>query len=875
MCLIVAGVAAALFISRGHHHPKAKKSKKRVKIAHAATPLPENPAPLFPPDTPIPDFRPLSPEQTLATFQTEPGLKVELVASEPLISAPVAIQWDASGRLWVVEMDGFMPTEDGSGETEASGRIVILEDTDGDGRMDRRTVFLDSLVLPRAISLRGNGALVAEPPRLWWCPDENGDLRADEKISLAENYAVGTNPEHLPNGLLLAMDNWIYSAKSNRRYRFTPAGELLAEATLYRGQWGISQDDIGRLYYNYNQDQLRADLLPASYLARNTHARALGANIVNTPIALDQRVYPGGPTPGVNREGELANGRLAHFTSACGPLIYRGDALGAEYRGNSFICEPAGNLVKRNIHKETGRQITAEDAHPGMEFLFSSSERFRPVNLANGPDGALYVVDMSRGIVAHSTYLTPWLRVQIALRDLSSATRHGRIWRVTRASHKESAPEPLLATATPPELVAALESENGWRRDTAQRLLVEQHNPASLPRLKNAVLHSPAALARLHALWTLEGIEELSSELLLQALTDPAPPVTSAAIRLSEPFLATQPALIEKVTQLALKGRLPVRIQAILTLGELQTPEALATILTSLADLAKEPLARAAAVSGLRGRELAALRYIAESPEWKERAAGRPLVIAILAACVREGGNLGQVAELLSAMAEPSRMRDGWQVWKCRAALAGMAGTSHRKGALPPPQVIPGAETFPMHFDAEPTALGALTASTDEEIRALALEIASKSLWPGKPGAPAALPPALLSEAEQRILARGMADYQVTCAGCHQPSGEGQPGLAPPLARSAWVTGSIQRLGRIALHGLSGPITVRDEQYNLEMPPIGASLTDEQVAGILSYIRQSWGNSAPLVAAHELAEIRRLGAFRGVGWTSEELLQYQ
>ena len=489
----------------------------------------------FPAHLTIPEATILTPEETLKTIRVPEGYKVEIVASEPLISTPVAMQFDPAGRLWVVEMNGYMPDLSAKGEDAPVGRVVVLEDTDGDGRMDKSTVFLDKLVMPRAISLRKGGALIAEPPSVYWCPDENGDLVADKKEVVIPAYTAGGNPEHMPNGLLLAMDNWIYNAKSAKRYRFLQSGELKSDTSVFRGQWGISQDDFGRLYYNYNSDQLRADLLPASYLMRNPSLKSPEG--VNIQIAKSQKVWPARVTPGVNRgyrKGGLIEGKLAEFTAACGPLVYRGDAM-PELRGNSFVCETSANLVKRNVHTEKGGYITAKSATEGTEFLASTSERFRPVNMADGPDGALYCVDIARGLVQHITYVTPWLRRQIIERKLEQPIDQGRIWRIVPAKGAARQPALNLAKATPEQLVGALSDPNGWTRDTAQRLLVEQGASAPVAALEKTAKSADQPLAHLHALWTLEGLEKLTSPVAVAALGDADPKVRAAAIRLSEP----------------------------------------------------------------------------------------------------------------------------------------------------------------------------------------------------------------------------------------------------------------------------------------------------------------------------------------------------
>ena len=209
-----------------------------------------------------------TPAQELATFQVEPGMKVQLVASEPMVQDPVIINFDEDGRLWVVEMRGFMPTIDGDGETERVGRLSVLEDKNGDGKMDISTVFLDKLVMPRAMALVPGGVLIAENGALWFAKDADGNLKADSKILIDSTYSRNGLPEHTDNGLWRGMDNWYYNAKSRLRYRLEE-GKWLRDSTEFRGQWGMSHDDEGRLHYNYNWSQLHADLIPPNYLSKN------------------------------------------------------------------------------------------------------------------------------------------------------------------------------------------------------------------------------------------------------------------------------------------------------------------------------------------------------------------------------------------------------------------------------------------------------------------------------------------------------------------------------------------------------------------------------------------------------------------------------
>ncbi|MBX3254060.1 MAG: c-type cytochrome [Chitinophagaceae bacterium] len=456
----------------------------------------------------------LSPEASLQQMKTEDGFEVKLVCAEPLISSPVAMLFDEKARIWAVEMIGYMPDTTGAGEETANGKIVILEDKDGDGVYDTRKIFMDSLVLPRAICFVEGGLLVAEPPRLWYVQVDND--KAGKKIMIDSAYAEGGNVEHQPNGLFRAMDNWIYSAKSAKRYR--KAGDnWLIEKTHFRGQWGISQDDFGRLFYNNNSQNLIGDYFLPGLGRNNINQKKVAGYDVD--IVKDNRVYPVRPTPGVNR-GYMKDvlddsSRLLNFTAACGPVIYRGGLFGEAYYQNAFVAEPSANLIKRNILVQNGFVISGSQAYRGKEFLASYDERFRPVSLYNGPDGALYIADMYRGIIQHKTYLTPYLKNEINKRSLTLPLNCGRIYKVVPVGkHAENVRLP----GDPQSLVALLQSPDGWVRDKAQQMLVDGKFGDAVPLLKENVQFSSSRNVILHSLWTLEGLNALNSNDILLLL---------------------------------------------------------------------------------------------------------------------------------------------------------------------------------------------------------------------------------------------------------------------------------------------------------------------------------------------------------------------
>ena len=458
---------------------------------------------------------------------------MEMVASEPLLTAPVAIDFDTKGRIWVAEMAGFMVNLEGDGEDLPSGSIKILEDLDNDGVMDHAKTFLDSLVMPRALALVYGGLLYAESPNLYFV--EIKDDKPVNRVLVDSLYATVGNPEHQPNGLMMNLDNWIYNAKSNFRYQ-RKDGVWKKEPTTNRGQWGISHDNFGRLYYNNNSTQLLGDHILPNRLVRNKYF--IPRKGVDETLTKDNRVYPL-HAASVNRgyeEGVLnQDSLLVNVTAACGPLVYRGGMFPADYDQNVFVCVPEANLIKRNILSFYGDRVEAKQAWQGKEFLASTDEGFRPVNLSNGPDGNMYVVDMHRGVIQHYAFLSPYLKKISAEKKLDTILDYGRILRV-RSKDKLAREIPDLETLPAPRLLDFLKDSNGWIRDRAQQYLIHKNDKGVLPGLKEMALDNKSPLAQLHALYVLKGLNVLSFDFLQQLAISGGPEATAHALVLMEDY---------------------------------------------------------------------------------------------------------------------------------------------------------------------------------------------------------------------------------------------------------------------------------------------------------------------------------------------------
>ncbi|HDZ06660.1 hypothetical protein LCGC14_0190240 [marine sediment metagenome] len=470
---------------------------------------------------------------SLDSYKVEDGFSLEVIAAEPLLKAPVAIDFDAKGRIWVAQMPGYMNDLQGSGEEDPSGSIVILEDLDEDGIADHSKVFIDSLVMPRALAHVYGGLLYAEPPYLWFV-----DIKDDKpvnKIMVDSIYAVEGNPEHQPNGLELNIDNWIYNAKSNFRYR-RKAGVWEKEPTTFRGQWGITHDNFGRLYYNDNSRILLGDYaLPNTFINNKyfTPKSSLDKLLTN-----DQRVYPvfaGSVNRGYAKGVLNADSILVNATAACSPLVYRGGEFTGSYDENVFICIPEGNLIKRALLNFTGDSVIAKQAWQGKEFITSTDEGFRPVSLKNGPEGSMYIVDMHRGMIGHHAYMSPYLRDNAKAKELDTIINFGRILKVAHENSKTDKIRDFNALSGS-ELVTLLSNENGWVRDRAQHFLIFKELKSSIEEVKEVALNSKNQWSQIHALYVLEGLDALTFDFLTTIIDKSNSQVASHGLVLLKEF---------------------------------------------------------------------------------------------------------------------------------------------------------------------------------------------------------------------------------------------------------------------------------------------------------------------------------------------------
>ena len=550
-----------------------------------------NPRPVF---NPNPTAVYLSPEESMKNMHLPKGYHLELVASEPMIQQPVAIAWDGNAKMYVAEMLTYMQDADANGEQEPRSRISLLEDTNNDGKMDKSSVFIDSLLLPRMIQCVGNELLINETNSLniFSYKDNNKDGRADEKNLVYKNDQYnfnGANMEHQRSGLDWNLDNWMYITYDRVRFRYTNGAMQVDTITSGAGgQWGLTHDNYGRLFYSSAGGETPA----LGFQINPVYGRLDFADQLSAEF---QEVWPIIATPDVQGgPGRLRpNVTLNHFTASCGQSIFRGDRLPHDLIGDYIVCEPVGRIIRRAKLIDRKGKVVLQNAYDRQEFISSSDMNFRPVNTATGPDGNLYIVDMHRGIIQQGNWTKPgsFLRHKIDSLGLAENIGHGRIYRVVHDDYKPG-PKPSMLDESSSKLLAYLDHPNGWWRDNAQKQIIAHRDKSVALALKKMAVgeqslfekllfwkEKPSHLGQIHALWTLEGLEAIDKGVLIRVLKDEHAQVRRTAVWISEPYLENNDEqMIEMVGALKNDPNFDVRVQLLLSLYNSKTDKAKAIV---------------------------------------------------------------------------------------------------------------------------------------------------------------------------------------------------------------------------------------------------------------------------------------------------------
>ncbi len=627
---------------------------------------------------------PHSPEEALSTFALPESFRIELVAAEPDVIDPVAMAFDAQGRLYVVEMRDYPY------HPEPQGRVKRLEDRDGDGRYEQVSIFAESLSLPNGVMPWKDGVLVTAAPDILFLSDSDADGVADERSVILTGFAA-TNPQLRVNGPLYGIDNWIYvaytrvpnpvrfakefgdrggpirfpgrtGAKSvearSHDIRFR-TDDSLVERVAGNSQFGNAFDAWGNRFTVWNNDHLRHVVVQEKYLVRNPY-------LVNPEAMRSVSDHEKAATLfQITTEPEyIHDSQHGRFTSASGISIYSGGLFPAGYEHTSFTCDPVHNVVHRDVLVADGPTFTAKRAHEGREFLASTDSWFRPVFTTTGPDGALYVVDYHRPVVEHPEYAPKEIVDYIEFEPPAHA---GRIYRIV---YEGSVPyDPAkLGEASSEELVDALSHPNGWWRMTAQRLLVERSD-RSVESVLQELARENKAVAKLHALWTLDGLGSLSSDLVRDALLDPEPNVREHALQLAEGLL-TEEELRREALRLAQDESAKVQLQAAFILGSYPDHRAHRALEQLLADNIESPWFRTAALSAAADNPDAWLARLLRRPGLLSRESeGKRAMLHDLASIAGTRQQDMQAAKLVDAVRQSSAVRGDW--WR-QAVLEGL-----------------------------------------------------------------------------------------------------------------------------------------------------------------------------------------------------------
>lgn len=693
--------------------------------------------------------QPLSPEEGMKAIKVPKGYKLELVVSEPTITEPVDCVWDANGDMYVIEMTTYMQDLDASGQYDKTSRVMKLVDIDGDGKIDKSTVFTDGLLLPRMILPLDDRILICETDTLdiYAYRDTNGDGKADEKQIWYEGGPRKGNLEHQGSGMIWNIDNWIYFTKGSERLRIVDGEVIEDKRGNITTQWGLDHDDDGNISSGYSGAEKSFQYFQNPIVYTKSQFPNELEKDFNAVWPIDNI-----PDTQGGRRRLRDDNTLNHMTGACGHGVYRGELM-PEFYGKYLLAEPVGRLVRMaNIDISQGfRQL--KNAYPKSEFIRSADANFRPVNIKTGPDGALYIVDMYRGVIQEGNWTKKgsYLRGVIEKYGMDQTVKNGRIYRLIPEKHSRKFIAPRMLEKKSSELIAYLTNTNGWMRSTARKLLILRNEQSIVPALKIALEETSDTQSKIEILWTLEGLQALELDYVLPLIRSEDSRFAVHALRASDQWLE--------------KGNNEVIDLYEKIYTDSQSPELLTQALLSMKTF------------GPRG---IADQYIVKFNEKHK-----------------------YTVMVEHHLAQWSRDKKAKQEAKERAEAM--------KGKGP-------------YFE--------------------------------------------------KMMKAGEKHYDALCFACHGSNGEGAPmagtdtTLAPPLAGSARVKGDKETLVKIALHGLTGPI--EGKIYPGAMEAL-ASHDDKYLAEVLSYIRNSWGNTETIITEKEVRKIRKVNLRRNKPWTLEEL----
>lgn len=561
-------------------------------------------------------------KKSMDAFQLEPGMRIDLVVAEPLVVDPVALAFDENRVMYVVEDRGYPDPPEGGSPTTL-GRVARLTDTNGDGKYDKRTEFVDGLTYPNGIMPWRGGVFVTCSPNIYYFKDTDGDGIADVRKVVLTGFSATQTSQLRMSHPTLGMDGWVYvtaglnggkvtSPEHPERPavnytiadgRFNP-DTFEFQATGGQSQFGLTFDTYGRRFGCSNRHPIMNTVIEPWYLRRNSNL-LFNETVQNVSKAeADAVVFPisHAVTSADFIPKLIGRSHAGTFTAASGLMVFNGSGLTPAHQGNIFICESAQNLVQRQIVQPDGVSFKSDLPYKGREFLSSTDISFRPVFLQHGPEGGLYIVDMHREVIDHPSYIPEEARAGL---NWEVGKTDGRIYRVLRKDFSEAAASKssrLSSASTTTQLVAGLASSEEWNRVTAHRLMLERNDPASIPLLRTCATSAVFPESRARALWLLRSLGGLDLATEKKALADKVAGVREQAVLLAEAICKEHPELIQSLVRLATDPNIRVRFNTALSLGSLEGPGVVQALAKVAVKDGADKWARAAVLSGIEKR---------------------------------------------------------------------------------------------------------------------------------------------------------------------------------------------------------------------------------------------------------------------------------
>ncbi len=650
---------------------------------------------------------PLSPEESMKTFQFAENFKAEIFASEPLVIDPVSMQYDGNGNAYVVGMlDAYKPDA-----VKGKGKIVLLKDTNGDGRADTSTVFVDSLREATSVLPWKGGLLVCAAPNITYYKDTDGDGRSDLKEIIFTGF-FNKNEEAQITNLRFGIDNWIYANNAGQAgeisfSRKPDAPPLKVQGADFRfrldrneferstgpGQFGLAIDDWGHRFFTANSLHIREVVVPLRYLERNPYLPPSAKSTIQNISDHDPLMYQSSKTPHWRevrtdrrnkdfQENNLDRVEYArdHFTGASGGSYYGGDRFPKEYYGNIFTGDVAGNLVHRDILSVVDsvpyRVAKRGEKEKDKEFMATTDSWFRPANFSVGPDGYLYMIDMYRQHIETPMSIPEDLQTTM---DFDAGNIYGRIYRIVPEVDGPYKPvNPNLRNATSSELVKALTHKNRWWNLTAQRLLLERQDKSVLPEIKALFAQNEDPRFRLHGLYVLEGMDALDTATLNTAMKDTSPGVRENAAILSERF----PSCLSQLREMINDSSIRVAFQATLSLGQFKENTVIPALAKALELHGQSSWFRTAVLSSETGSGIDLLKTLEKNSFFKDASSWKLKFFETFSNVIGARNDKSQVAGLLSILAQPSLSNTaGWQSASIKGLVKGLEKSKGLEGA--------------------------------------------------------------------------------------------------------------------------------------------------------------------------------------------------